>query len=186
MKYKFFKILFFISFLVLNTNLSYSENSFVQDLKLGKKIVFLRHALAPGNGDPDNFDINDCKTQRNLSSKGRLQSEKIGNFFKINNIKIDKVLSSEWCRCKETAKIAFENFQTFNALNSFYEARFAKNKSKQIEDLKNFINSWDSDSNLIIVTHFVVISELLNKGTSSGEMIITDKKLNILGNLEIN
>ena len=60
----------------------------VQDLKLGKKIVFLRHALAPGNGDPYNFDINDCKTQRNLSSKGRLQSEKIGNFFKINNIKI--------------------------------------------------------------------------------------------------
>ena len=186
MKYKFFKIFFFISLLVLNTNLSYSENSLVQDLKLGKKIVFLRHALAPGNGDPDNFDINDCKTQRNLSSKGRLQSEKIGNFFKINNIKIDKVLSSEWCRCKETAEIAFENFQTFNALNSFYEARFSKNKSKQIEDLKNFINNWDSDSNLIIVTHFVVISELLNKGTSSGEMIITDKKLKILGNLEIN
>tara|TARA_B100000123_G_C25624576_1_gene381692 strand:- start:36 stop:596 length:561 start_codon:yes stop_codon:yes gene_type:complete len=186
LKYKFFKIFFFISLLVLNTNLSYSENSLVQDLKLGKKIVFLRHALAPGNGDPDNFDINDCKTQRNLSSKGRLQSEKIGNFFKINNIKIDKVLSSEWCRCKETAKIAFENFQTFNALNSFYETRFAKNRSKQIKDLKNFINNWDSDSNLIIVTHFVVISELLNKGTSSGEMIITDKKLNILGNLEIN
>ena len=71
-------------------------------------------------------------------------------------------------------------------MNSFYEARFSKNKSKQIEDLKNFINNWDSDSNLIIVTHFVVISELLNKGTSSGEMIITDKKLTILGNLEIN
>ena len=100
MKYKFFKIFFFISLLVLNTNLSHSENSLVQDLKQGKKIVFLRHALAPGNGDPDNFDINNCKTQRNLSSKGRLQSELIGDFFKINNIKIDKVLSSEWCRCK--------------------------------------------------------------------------------------
>ena len=128
MKYKFFKIFFFISLLVLNTNLSYSENSLVQDLKLGKKIVFLRHALAPGNGDPDNFDINDCKTQRKLSSKGRLQSEKIGNFFKINNIKIDKVLSSEWCRCKDTAKIAFGKFKTLSALNSFYEARYAKNK----------------------------------------------------------
>ena len=85
-----------------------------------------------------------------------------------------------------TANIAFGNFQTFSALNSFYEARFAKNKSKQIKELKNFLNNWESDSNLIIVTHFVVISELLNKGTSSGEMILTDKKLTILGNLEIN
>ena len=186
MKYNFYKIFFFIFILTLKTNFSYSQNSLIQDLKVGKKIVFLRHAIAPGNGDPDDFDINNCKTQRNLSAKGRSQSERIGNFFKINNIKIDKVLSSEWCRCKETAKIAFENFQTSSALNSFYEARFAKNKSKQIKELKNFINDWESDSNLIIVTHFVVISELLNRGTSSGEMIITDKKLNILGNLEIN
>ena len=181
------KILIIVFVGLLNINSSaYSDNKILSFLKEGKKLVFIRHAIAPGTGDPDNFDINDCKTQRNLSSKGRLQSKKIGNFFKINNIKIDKVLSSEWCRCKETAKIAFENFQTFNALNSFYETRFAKNRSKQIKDLKNFINNWDSDSNLIIVTHFVVISELLNKGTSSGEMIITDKKLNILGNLEIN
>ena len=186
MKYKFFKIFFFISLLVLNTNLSHSEKSLVQDLKIGKKIVFLRHALAPGNGDPDNFDINDCKTQRNLNEEGRAQSEKIGEFFKINNIKIDKVLSSEWCRCKDTAEIAFGNFETFNALNSFYDTKFYKNKSKQIKDLKIFINNWESDSNLIIVTHYVVISSLLNRTTSSGEMIITDKKLNIFGNLEIN
>ena len=88
MKYKFFKIFFFISLLVFNTNLSYSENSLVQDLKLGKKIVFLRHALAPGNGDPYNFDINDCKTQRNLSSKGRLQSEKI---YQVNGADVKKL-----------------------------------------------------------------------------------------------
>ena len=71
-------------------------------------------------------------------------------------------------------------------MNSFYEARYAKNKFKQIKDLKKYINNWESDSNLIIVTHYVVISTLLNTTTSSGEMVITDKKLNILGNLEIN
>ena len=104
----------------------------------------------------------------------------------INNIKIDKVLSSEWCRCKETAELAFKNFQTFDALNSFYDAKFAMNRSKQIDDLKKYINTWESDSNLIVVTHYVVISALLSRGTSSGEMIITNKKLNILGSIEIN
>ena len=184
MKYKFFKIFFFISLLVLNTNLSYSENSLVQDLKLGKKIVFLRHALAPGNGDPDNFDINDCKTQRNLSSKGRLQSEKIGNFFKMNNIKIDKVLSSEWCRCKDTAKYAFKNYNTFKALNSFYDEKFYKFKDQQIENLKEFIKKWDGNKNLIFVTHYVVISEMLNIGVSSGEIVIANKNFNIIGSVD--
>ena len=167
-------------------NISFSDDKFANILKEGKKIVFVRHALAPGNGDPNNFNINDCSTQRNLNEEGRAQSEKIGNFFKNKNIKIHKVLSSEWCRCKETAKIAFGNYQTFNALNSFYDERFAKNKSKQIKDLKDYIDNWENDSNLIIVTHYVVISALINRVPSSGEMIITDKKLNILGNLEIN
>ena len=167
-------------------NISFSNDKFANILKEGKKIIFVRHALAPGNGDPNNFNINDCSTQRNLNEEGRAQSEKIGNFFKNKNIKIHKVLSSEWCRCKETAKIAFGNYQTFNALNSFYDARFAKNKSKQIKDLKDYIDNWENDSNLIIVTHYVVISALINRVSSSGEMIITDKKLNILGNLEIN
>ena len=186
MKYKLLKIFFLIIIFCFQSHYSYSDNLIIQNLKEGKKIIFIRHAIAPGNGDPNNFDINDCKTQRNLNEEGRAQSEKIGGFFKINNIKIDKVLSSEWCRCKDTAEIAFGNFETFNALNSFYDTKFYKNKSKQIKDLKIFINNWESDSNLIIVTHYVVISSLLNRTTSSGEMIITDKKLNIFGNLEIN
>ena len=163
-----------------------SNERLVPALQDGEKIVFIRHAIAPGNGDPNNFDIKDCSTQRNLNNIGREQSKKIGSFFKKNNINIELVLSSEWCRCKETAKLAFNEYKTFNALNSFYDEKFAINKSKQIKDLKNFIVNWNSDSNLIIVTHYVVISTLLNRSTSSGEMIITDKKLNILGNLEIN
>ena len=186
MQYKISKIFFLLIIFILKTDYLYSENLILQNLKEGKKIIFIRHAIAPGNGDPNNFDINDCKTQRNLSEEGRSQAEKIGDFFNINNIRIDKVLSSEWCRCKETSKIAFKNFQTFNALNSFYEARFEENRSKQIRDLRNYISSWESDSNLILVTHYVVIYNLLNSTVSSGEMIITDKKLNIIGNLEIN
>ena len=63
----------------------------------------IRHALAPGNGDPANFDLLDCSTQRNLNDVGILQSKEIGQFFSKNNIKIDDVYSSQWCRCKDTA-----------------------------------------------------------------------------------
>ncbi len=175
-----------IIFFIFIPNNSDSSENVVKFLNEGKKIVFIRHALAPGNGDPNNFDIKDCSTQRNLNDEGRAQSKRIGNFFEKNNIKIDTVLSSEWCRCKDTAKIAFGKFETFSALNSFYETRFSKNKSKQMKDLREYISKWESDSNLIIVTHYVVILDILDRGTSSGEMIISDKNLNIISNFEIN
>ena len=164
-------------------NANGEDDKILYALKEGKKLVFIRHALAPGNGDPINFDINDCSTQRNLDKIGIIQSKKIGLFFKNNKIKIDKVLSSEWCRCKNTAKYAFQDFEKFDALNSFYDQRFAANKTKQIKDLKNYIKNWDSDKNLVLVTHFVVISSILNIGASSGEIIISDKNFNIIDSI---
>ena len=177
-------IIFFIGILNIN-NSAFSDDKILKPLKEGKKLVFIRHAIAPGNGDPNNFDINDCSTQRNLDEKGIEESEKIGLFFKNNKIKIDKVLSSQWCRCKDTAKYAFKNFETFNALNSFYDEKFAANEAKQIKDLKNYIKNWNSDKNLVLVTHFVVISSILNTGSSSGEIIISDKKFNIIGSIDM-
>ena len=178
------KILTILFIGLLNfANAASSDDKILDSLKDGKKLIFIRHALAPGNGDPDNFLINDCSTQRNLSKKGINQSVKIGDFFKNNKIKIDQVLSSEWCRCKDTAKYAFENFTTFNALNSFYDEKFAANETKQINDLKKFIKNWDSDKNLVFVTHYVVISSIFNTGTSSGEIIVSDKNFNILGSI---
>ena len=175
-----------ISFIIsLNFNLNvFSDEHILNSLKEGKKIVFIRHAIAPGNGDPNNFDINDCSTQRNLSNKGIEQSKRIGNFFKDNKIQIDAVLSSEWCRCRDTAFYAFENFITFDALNSFYDPKFSKNEESQIANLKKLIGSWKSDKNLILVTHFVVISSLLETGSSSGEIIVVNKDLEIQGRME--
>jgi len=161
-----------------------SEENIISELQKGGKIIFIRHALAPGNGDPDNIDLKDCSTQRNLDSQGIEQSKKIGEFFIKNNIPIDIVLSSEWCRCKDTAKYAFKNFETFNALNSFFDAKFYKNKDKQIKDLKVYISNWNSDKNLVLVTHYVVISEILNLGVSSGELAISRKNLELIGTIE--
>ena len=182
---KYFKIiLIFFLFLLNKTSLA-SEN-IVEILKKENNIIFIRHAIAPGNGDPLNFDILDCSTQRNLSKDGELQALKIGNFFIKNDIKITEVLSSEWCRCKDTAKIAFGNYKTKNFLNSFYDDRFSKNKDKQILDFKKFIRNWNKTGNLVLVTHYVVISEILNKATSSGEIVVTDNNLKILSSLEVN
>jgi len=172
----------FIGLLNVSNN-AFSDDKILNSLKEGKKLIFIRHAIAPGNGDPENFNIKDCSTQRNLDKNGIKQSKKIGFFFKNNKIKIDKVLSSEWCRCKDTAKLAFKNFETFNALNSFYDERFEANETKQINDLKSYINNWQSDKNLIFVTHYVVISSILNTGSSSGEIIISDKNFNIIGSV---
>ena len=182
---KYFKIIL-IFFLFLLNKPSFANENIVEILKKGGNIIFIRHAIAPGNGDPKNFDISNCSTQRNLSKDGELQALKIGKFFKENDIKFTKVLSSEWCRCKDTAKIAFGNYDTKNFLNSFYDERFLENKNKQISDFQKFIKNWNYSGNLALVTHYVVISEILDLATSSGEIVITDNNLKFLGSLEIN
>ena len=162
-----------------------SNQTLIKELQKGGKLIFIRHAYAPGGGDPENFDINDCSTQRNLSESGRIQSQKIGSFFKENKISIVKVYSSEWCRCKETASIAFENFETKNFLNSFFSSQFAHNRKKQVIEFEEFLNNWDQNQNIIFVTHYVVISEILNYAPSSGEIVISDKSLKVIDTLEI-
>ena len=182
---KFIKILIII-FISLTTSIKADLNkNLIEKLDEGEKIIFIRHAYAPGSGDPNNFNLSDCSTQRNLSEEGREQAKLIGKFFRENHIKVDKVLSSEWCRCKETAKIAFRNFSTNSFLNSFYNPLFAKNRNKQVKELNNYIETLKTNGNLILVTHYVLISEVLNYNPSSGEIVVSDKNFNVIGNVQI-
>ena len=182
---KFIKFLLII-FITINSPVKadLNQNS-INKLKKGGKLIFIRHAYAPGGGDPINFDINECNTQRNLNNSGRNQADKIGSLFKDNNISTDKVYSSEWCRCKETALIAFNEFETKKFLNSFFSSKFAQNKNSQIKSFKKFIKSWDGKKNLIFITHYVFISEILNYASSSGEIIISDKDFKVIDTIEI-
>ena len=182
---KFIKFLIII-FISINSPIKADSNqNVINELKKGGNLIFIRHAYAPGGGDPKNFDINECKTQRNLSNSGRDQAKKIGSFFKDNNIPISKVYSSEWCRCKETASIAFNDFETKSFLNSFFSSQFAKNKDLQMKRLKIFINNWNKNKNLVFVTHYVVISESLSYAPSSGEIVISKKNLKVIDTIEI-
>ena len=91
---KFLKF-FIIIFISLTTSIKADLNKkLINQLEDGGKLIFIRHAYAPGNGDPNNFNLNDCSTQRNLNSIGRKQAKDIGEFFRVNQIKIFKVLSS--------------------------------------------------------------------------------------------
>ena len=182
MKYIYISIFFILNLFISNNVIA--DQSVIEELQKGGKIVFIRHSLAPGNGDPENIDLTKCDTQRNLNQEGIEQSKNIGILFSDNNIQIDKVLSSEWCRCKDTARFAFNNYETFKGLNSFYQEKFYKYKDQQIKSLKKYISNWNGEKNLILVTHFVVISEMLNFGTSSGEIVVIDKDYKFIGSIE--
>ena len=182
---KFIKLYLTIFILITSAVKADSNENLINELRSGGKLIFIRHAYAPGSGDPLNFDINYCNTQRNLSNKGKVQAKNIGNFFLKNNISINKIYSSQWCRCKDTSLIAFKNFETKKFLNSFYSEKFAKNKDSQIIDLKNFINNWDGIQNLVFVTHYVVIFEILNYAPSSGEIVVSNKDFKVIDTFEI-
>ena len=172
-------ILFFILF-AFDSN---AENTVVSLLKEEGKIVFIRHSIAPGGGAPENFSLIDCSSLRNLSKKGIEQSKQIGEFFKKNKIIISGVLSSQWCRCKDTAFHAFGKYEEFFALNSTFQIKFSGNSKKQAEALKNFVKNWDGKGNIIFVTHYVIILKHTNYAPSSGELVITDKNFNVLSTL---
>ncbi len=182
---KFLKIILILFISLTSSVKADSKKNIIENLKAGGKLIFIRHAYAPGGGDPENFNIYDCSTQRNLSESGRIQSKKIGNFFKENKIKIKNVYSSEWCRCKETAFLAFKSFKTKSFLNSFFSSKFVHKKKSQIKDFQKFLNNWDKKNNLIFITHYVVISEILDYPPSSGEIVVSDKNLKIIDTLQI-
>ena len=150
----------------------------------GNKIILIRHSLAPGGGDPIGFKIDDCKTQRNLNKAGIKQSKKIGKLFKKNKVPIDQVLSSQWCRCKDTAKYAFGKYKEFTALNSTFKSSYNKNEAKQLKEIYNFVGKWNGKGkNLILITHFSIITAVTNAIPSSGEIVITDKNFKVISTI---
>ena len=153
--------------------------------KEGNKVILIRHSLAPGGGDPIGFKIDDCKTQRNLNKKGINQSKRIGKLFEKNKVSIDQVLSSQWCRCKDTARYAFGNYKEFTALNSTFQSPFNKNEKKQLKELYNFVKEWkEKDKNLVLITHYSIITAVTNAVPKSGEIVIANKDFKVLGTIQ--
>ena len=152
-------------------------------INLNSKVFFMRHALAPGFGDPENFKLDDCSTQRNLSNDGIDQARKISNEFTKYDVKFTKVYSSYWCRCYETVKsMGLKNYQLHSGLNSFYQNHVSK--KEVMKDLNNLISSLDKKQGpYLFVTHYVVIGSYTKIFPDSGGIVVHD--LNSKSNHEL-
>ena len=156
-------------------------------LKTGNSLVLLRHASAPGMGDPDYFDVEDCSTQRNLSNAGRKQATAIGDLFRVHGIENAHVLSSQWCRCLETARLLHLGpVEVLTHLNSFF--RQYERRESQTENLRKWIDKQSLKQTVVLVTHQVNITSLTGVYPSSGELVVVNRsksgKLLVLGSIK--
>ena len=155
-------------FVTSASNAVSSETDLTKQMQSGNAVLMLRHALAPGVGDPEGFDLKDCSTQRNLNETGREQARAIGQWLRNQGIKNVKLYSSQWCRCLETARLMNMGTVTpLTPLNSFFQR--PEKRESYLTELKKFIAENTKPGELIImVTHQVTISGITGQWTDSG------------------
>ena len=141
-------------------------------LRQGGHVVLVRHTITtPGFGDPEGFRLSDCSTQRNLSEEGKAHAKRIGEAFREFGVPIDAILSSPWCRCVETAGLAFDRgAEVWPALSNLFGR--PENRQRQIEELSARIGSWKGKGNLVLVTHGSTVMALTRISPQTGEMVI--------------
>lgn len=156
-------------------------------LREGENVVLLRHAMAPGAADPANFDIEKCSTQRNLSERGRQQARKIGALFAARAAPTGRVLTSRFCRTKDTARLAFGDAEDFPPLDP--PAAEEPARKEQIDAILKEVRDYSGSGNLILVTHLETIEALTGQTAREGEAVIVgpgDESLQVLGRIIFN
>ena len=147
------------------------EEAAWQALRAGGHVAIMRHSIAPGTGDPAALDLADCATQRNLSADGRDQARKIGDAFRTNNVAVEKVYSSQWCRCLETARLLdLGDVAELPPLNSFFGR--PEGGDAQMAELWSWLLANRSEGTKVLVTHQVVITALTGAWPREGEIIV--------------
>jgi broad specificity phosphatase PhoE len=137
-------------------------------------VVFMRHSDAPGSGgygDPPGYRLDDCATQRNLSDEGRAHARRTGEAFRKHGLTFDRVLTSPWCRCKETAQLAIGKEAEIFAPLSNLVGRF-EHRDEQVKALKAYLAGLQPNVRVLFVTHGIVINALTGVSPASGEMVI--------------
>jgi broad specificity phosphatase PhoE len=140
-------------------------------LRQGGNVLLMRHAqTVPGIGDPPNFKLGDCSTQRNLNEVGREQSRRVAAAFQRENIAPDDVRSSAWCRCVDTADLAFGRHTVWSPINSFFQR---SGREPQTLEVLQALKTFKAPRNLVLVTHQVNISALTGSFVAMGEILLT-------------
>ena len=154
-------------------------------LKEPDAVTVMRHAIAPGTGDPSGFTLGDCSTQRNLDERGREQARKIGEAFRERGIVFDRVLTSQWCRTRETSELlGVGPVADAPPLNSFFQD--FSTRDRQTRETLEMIEG--TEDRLMLVTHQVNISALTGQGTRSGEILVirlSDAGAQVIGSILI-
>ena len=136
-------------------------------------VAVMRHASAPGFGDPASFALDDCATQRNLDARGRAQARKTGAAIRAAGATVDRVLTSQWCRCRDTARLlGLGPVEDLPALNSFFRDR--SRADAQTAELRKFLLGLRPDETVVLVTHYVNIQALTGRGVASGEVLLLE------------
>lgn len=151
-------------------------------------IVLFRHATAPGVGDPSGFRLDDCATQRNLDEQGRAEARRLGQEFRRRGIAVGAVLSSQWCRTRETARLAFgDAVRDEPAFNSFFR-RGPQEREAQTGRARRLLREWKGPGVLVVVTHQVNITALTGLGAASAEGVVVqatpEGPLRVVANLQ--
>jgi len=157
---------------LLISQISVAESALARVIaETGANVMLMRHALAPGYGDPSHFDVNDCDTQRNLDATGRAQAKALGKVLRQHQIRFDEIKSSQWCRCQETARLLdVGNVMPFTGLNSFFEEH--ADREQTLRQLKSYFGSLKQDELVLLVTHQVVISAVTGVYAPSGGVVL--------------
>ncbi|WP_309085862.1 histidine phosphatase family protein [Chelativorans sp.] len=142
-------------------------------LREGGQVVLISHANAPGQGDPGNFDVENCATQRNLSDRGRQQARRIGALFLARAAPIEQVLTSRYCRAQETADLAFREAEIFAALD--YVEPGSQAAETQTQALRERIMAYSGAGNLVMITHPENIEALTGARPRDGEAVIVTR-----------
>jgi phosphohistidine phosphatase SixA len=140
-------------------------------LKAGGQVIVMRHASTDKSvGDPPNFRLDDCATQRNLSAEGREEAQRVGAAFRARAVSIGRVLSSQWCRCLETARLAFGEPTPWPALNSTFRNR--ELEPERTREVRALAGERPAGGNLVLVTHQLNIAALTTVYPAEGELVV--------------
>ena len=153
-------------------------------LRAGGYVLLIRHASTdPGTGDPPGFKLDDCATQRNLSALGRAEAQRLGGEFKKRGIPVREVLSSRWCRCIETAQLAFASAKPWSALDNTFQ--HPERREPQMRDVRRRLTEQVSGGNVVLMTHGVNIQALTGISPAPAELVIVrpGAKFELIGRL---
>lgn len=144
-------------------------------LRAGGQVVLVRHTITTaGVGDPEGMRLEDCSTQRNLSEEGRAHARRIGAAFRERRVPVDRVLSSRWCRCVETASLAFGRPELSDSLGNLFGR--PQNRERQVRDLGALVGEHRGGGNLVLVTHGSTILALTRVPVGTGEIVVLTPK----------